>query len=273
MKVSNPLLRYHGAKWRLAPWITSYFPKHRIYVEPFGGSGAVLLRKEKSEVEVYNDLDKEIVNLFTVCRERGEELAQLVYLTPYSRSEFKKSFELSDDPVEQARRTIVRSFQGFGSGYVTAGPGSKSVSDNGFRIGWRVKGNNPHSHFCKLPNVVIDVIDRLRGVVIENTSYENIIKKNDTKDTLIYADPPYVSTERDRGNDYRYEFSEDDHINLAKILHETKGCVVVSGYRSALYDELYKGWLSFDCTSQTALNTKRVETIWIKGISPGGYLF
>jgi DNA adenine methylase len=145
--VSHPLIRYHGAKWRLAPWIISHFPKHRIYVEPFGGSGSVLLRKKQSEIEVYNDLDGEIVNLFRVARDNGEELSRLVYLTPYSREEFVKSFEPSDDPIEQARRTVVRSFQGFGSGYVTATKGSKCARpEYGFRIGWRCRGNKPNTN-------------------------------------------------------------------------------------------------------------------------------
>jgi len=133
--VNHPLLRFHGAKFRLAPWIISHFPRHRIYVEPFGGSGSVLLRKKRSEVEVYNDLDGEIVNLFRVARDNGEELSRQIFLTPYSRDEFVKSFELSDDPLEQARRTIVRSFQGFGSGYVTATKGSKCARpEYGFRM-------------------------------------------------------------------------------------------------------------------------------------------
>jgi DNA adenine methylase len=91
--IKHPLVRYHGSKWRLAPWIISHFPKHIIYVEPFGGSGSVLLRKERSKIEVYNDLDGEIVNLFRVVREHGEELSHRIYLTPYARSEYIKSFE------------------------------------------------------------------------------------------------------------------------------------------------------------------------------------
>jgi DNA adenine methylase len=247
----------------------SFFPKHRIYVEPFGGSGAVLLRKNPSEVEVYNDLDGEIVNLFRVCRENGEELSRLVFLTPYSRDEFLKSFEPSDDSLEQARRTVIRSFQGFGSGYATVNDGSKCAKpNNGFRIDWRVKRNNISKSWCKVSSTVMEVINRLREVVIENESYEVVIKRNDTKDTLIYADPPYLTSTRDSGKDYRHEFDIDDHVQLAKILHEVSGAVVVSGYRSDLYDELYKGWHRADCVSQTAANTKRIECIWMNYDQP-----
>ena len=263
--VTHPLIRYHGAKWRLAPWIIRYFPKHRIYVEPFGGSGSVLMRKERSEVEVYNDLDGEIVNLFRVVRENGKELSRLLFFTPYSRNEFIKSFEPSDDPIEQARRTVVRSFQGFGSGYITATKGSKCARpEYGFRIGWRCRGNSPHTNWCHVSDTVMEVIERLQGVVIENTSFQNIIRKNDTKETLIYADPPYLSTERDKGKDYKHELSMDDHIELAQMLKKATGPVIISGYHSELYHDLYKGWRVEECITQTAGNTKRTEVLWIK---------
>ena len=113
------------------------------------------------------------------------------------------------------------------------------------------------------------VLERLRGVVIENASFQVVIQKNNTEDTLIYADPPYLSSVRDHGNDYRHEFTEADHIELARVLHETFGSVIVSGYRSELYDDLYHDWKTDECISQTARNTKRIEVIWIKGGESG----
>jgi len=271
--VTHPILRYHGAKFRLAPWIISHFPRHRIYVELFGGSGSVLLRKNRSEVEVYNDLDGEIVNLFRVARDHGEELSRRVFLTPYSRDEFVKSFEPSDDPIEQARRTIVRSFQGFSGGYVTATKGGKCINpDGGFRKTYLCddkRGNKYVKNWCRISDTVMEVVGRLRGVVIENTTYQIIVKKNNTEDTLIYADPPYVSETRDRGNDYRHEFSVGDHIELARVLNEAAGPVVISGYHSELYDDLYHGWRMEEREARTAMNTKRTEVIWIKGGEKG----
>jgi len=266
MKVTHPLLKYHGSKWRIAPWIINHFPKHRIYVEPFGGSGSVLLRKEKSDVEVYNDLDGEIVNLFWVCREHGEELSRKVFFTPYSRDEFIKSFDKTDDPIEQARRTVIRAFQGWGSGYATFTDGGKSAKPkNAFRVGWRCRGNKPHTNWCHVSNTVMQCVERLREVIIEQTAFKDVIKKNDTRDTLIYADPPYISSSRDKGNDYRFELTEADHIELARILHNTAGSVVISGYNSDLYNTLYKGWTIKTIETRTAQNKKRIEVLWIRG--------
>jgi DNA adenine methylase len=264
--IKHPLVRYHGSKWRIAPWIISHFPKHRIYVEPFGGSSSVLLRKEKSEIEVYNDLDGEIVNLFRVVREHGEELSRMVYLTPYSRNEFMKAFEPSKNKIEQARRTLVRSFMGWGSGYITNTEGGKCAnSGNGFCIDWRVKkGGNRNHNWLNVPDTILAVIKRLRGVVIEAIDYKNVIAKNDTEHTLFYVDPPYLSEVRDKRNDYRHEFSLDNHVEMANILNSVKGSVIVSGYNSKLYQELYHKWENKSIDTYTAGNTKRIEMIWIK---------
>ncbi len=103
---TRPVLRWHGGKWRLAPAILPYFPAHRIYVEPFGGAGSMLLRKPRCYAEVYNDLDDEVVNLFRVLRDEGgaARLVGMLRLTPFARAEFMEANGATDDPVERARR-------------------------------------------------------------------------------------------------------------------------------------------------------------------------
>jgi DNA adenine methylase len=129
----RPVLRYHGGKWMLAPWILEHFPPHRIYTEAFGGAGSVLMRKPRAKlVEVYNDLDGEIVNLFRLLRdpETAGALKRLLTATPFARVEFEESYRAHQDALEQARRTVVRSFMGFGSD-----------SASGTKTGFRANGN------------------------------------------------------------------------------------------------------------------------------------
>ena len=97
-KIARPALRYHGGKWNLASWIISHFPVHECYVEPFGGAASVLLQKSRSPLEVYNDLDGRVVSFFSVLRERPDELARLLSLTPYARAEYELSYEISERP-------------------------------------------------------------------------------------------------------------------------------------------------------------------------------
>lgn len=120
----RPVLRYHGGKFRLAPWIVSFFPKHRVYVEPYGGAASVLMRKPRAFGEVYNDMDEEVVNVFRVLRDPqlAGDLQRLLELTPYARKEFYQAYEpmtdeeaMADGGVERARRTIIKAFMGFGS--------------------------------------------------------------------------------------------------------------------------------------------------------------
>lgn len=112
MTPTRPVIRYHGGKWRLAPWIVSLLPPHRICVEPFCGAASVLMRKKRSWAEIVGDLDDRVVNPLRVLRDKSmaDELARLLALTPFSETEFRCSKESSDDMVEEARRTLVRAF-------------------------------------------------------------------------------------------------------------------------------------------------------------------
>lgn len=255
----RPLVRYHGGKWMLAPWIISHFPPHRCYVEPFGGGGSVLLRKPRAYAEVYNDLDGEIVNLFRMARDNGEALALLCELTPFARDEFALSYEASDDPLEQARRTLARSFMGFGS--------NAHNQVTGFRANSNRSGTTPSHDWMNYPDALRQTIQRLRGVVIENKHAVDVMKQHDAPTTLHYVDPPYVfSTRSDAGDDYRHEMSDEQHEELATALRGLTGMVVLSGYRSDLYDRLYDGWVRIDRAARADGASKRVESLWL---SPG----
>lgn len=100
------MLRYHGGKWRLAPWIIGFFPPHRVYVEAFGGAASVLMRKPRSYAEVYNDLYGDIVSLFRVLRDpsSAQELERRLRLTPFARDELESAYEPAVDAIDAAQK-------------------------------------------------------------------------------------------------------------------------------------------------------------------------
>jgi DNA adenine methylase len=259
---TRPVLRYHGGKWKLAPWILGFFPKHRVYVEPFGGAASVLLRKPRSYAEVYNDLDGEIVSLFRVCRDRGEELRLALELTPFSRTEFLGSYETAGDPVEQARRTLVRSNMGFGS---AAASGAKT----GFRANSNRSHMTPALDWKNYPAILTQIIERLQGVVLETGEADKIMEQHDGRETLHYVDPPYPHSTRSIGNPYckkgyRHEMNDEQHRQLATTLRDLTGMVVLSGYPCDLYDsELYSDWTRHERQAHADGARKRTEVLWL----------
>lgn len=264
MNKQRPVLRYHGGKWKLADWLISLFPPHRVYVEPFGGAASVLIKKRRSYAEVYNDLDGEIVNVFKVLRDadRAKHLEEAIRLTPFARQEFVESYQPSNDPVEQARRTIVRSFMGFGSAAATG-------FGTGFRSNSNRSGTTPAKDWKNLPSFVKHWTERLRGVVIENKPAEELMPQHDTDLTLHYVDPPYPLETRSLANPYcgkgyRFEMTDDQHRQLANTLRQLKGMVVLSGYPCNLYDlELYPDWERTERKAMADGARKRTEVVWM----------
>lgn len=238
----RPVMRYHGGKWIIAPWIVSQFPAHRIYVEPFGGAASVLLRKPRSYAEIYNDLAGDIVNVFRVLQDdaQAQRLIHLLTVTPFARAEFERTYEPSGDPVERARRTIFRTMAGFGSSASTKG------YKTGFRANANKSGSTPARDWVNYPRRLPAIIDRLRGVVIENRPAVEVMQQQDSPSTLHYVDPPYVHATRRESNgrdpSYEFEMTDADHEALAGQLSELEGFVVLSGYPSDLYDRLYTRW-------------------------------
>lgn len=272
--VTRPMLRYHGGKWALKDWILGFFPSHRIYCEPFGGGGSILLSKPRSKAEVYNDLDGEMVNLFRVVRDRGEDLARAIELTPYARAEFDLSYEPTGDAVEQARRTLIRAQMGFG-GNLTRLNRNGAPQRTGFR-GYSGEGRsgNYAKEWMGFPTGLLAITQRLRGVVIENKPAMDVMKLHDSDDTLHYVDPPYVHATRSsfvtgtkRG--YRHEMSDDDHRELGAFLKTLRGGVIVSGYHHPLYDELFAGWRRVEKGTHADGGRARTEVLWMRNIDQG----
>lgn len=266
MTVTRPALRYYGGKWRIAPWIIENMPPHRIYVEPFGGAASVLLRKPRCYAEVYNDLDGEIVNLFQVLRSlrQSKRLIELLELTPFSRDEFVLSSIPTDNPVEQARRTVVRSFMGFGTSVT-------SRHRTGFRGNCQRQGSIPAHGWRSYPLSLALTVERLRGVVIENRPALDVIRQYDSPQTLFYLDPPYphrVRSHKWAKYAYRHDLTDDDHRKLASVLHQAAGMVMISCYPCNLYLDLYADWEHTERRAMADAANERIEILWM---SPNCY--
>lgn len=254
---SRPIIRWFGGKWHLAPWIISHFPDHRIYVEPFGGAGSVLLRKRRSYSEVYNDLDRSVVALFRILRsDRAGELVAAIELTPFAREEFEAAdLASAPDDLELARRLMVRANMGFGS--------NSANQSSGFRNNANRLHTVPANDWRNLPGKMPAIIERLRGVVIECAPALDLIERFDGESTLFYCDPPYLAETRSRGNDYAHEMTDADHSEFLAAANAAVGMVLISGYSSTLYQETLVGWARHERKAFADGTRERREILWV----------
>ncbi|MGJ8518328.1 DNA adenine methylase [Carnimonas bestiolae] len=267
MSVPAPLLRYLGSKWRLAPFVIRHFPPtsaYDCYVEPFGGSAAVLLQKSRSYAEVYNDLDADVVNLFTVLRnkEHRARLMEATRLTPFARDEFNAAYVRCDDPVERARTMLVRAHMSFGAQGATYG-------DSGFRTDTRRAYSTAQHQWMRIPTLIEAVADRLAGVLIENRDAMSVMRQHDHLRTLHYVDPPYIHDTRIRCGQQRYyshEMNLQQHAELLRGLDKLSGYVLLSGYDHELYHETLQHWHCVKTRSRISAGRGtgiRTECLWL----------
>lgn len=255
-----PPITWFGGKSRLAPKIIQHFPEHKCYCEPFGGSAAVLLAKEPSPVEVYNDLDGELVNFFRVLRDPrlSARLRRSLEHTPYARAEFELAQQATDDPVEAARRFMVRQRQSF------AGKGNEwSYSTQKSQQGVASAVRRWWSGIERLPRVH----ERLKGVQIEHDDWWRVMRRYDSPETLHFLDPPYLPSLRVEG-EYRHELSESDHRGLVARLLTVRGMIVLCAYNhETTHKPLERaGWrrMDYEVVAQSSDHrARRLESLWL----------
>jgi DNA adenine methylase len=269
----KPPFPYYGAKSRLAPWIASLLPPHEMYVEPFCGSAAVLFAKQPARSEIVNDADRNVVAFFRVLREQPAELVDALRLTPYARDEYFASRLDVDDvsDLERARRFFVRSTQAFN------GMGNSDGRSGSWSAGVRLGSTSDPVSVRGLVERLHQHADRLRTVSVDNRPAEKVIAAYDSPNVAVYVDPPYLGETRAslddkkrRTADYRHDMSTAaEHEALAETLHNCKSAVLLSGYPSPLYDELYADWHRAEMTvRRPATNTRgragagATEVIW-----------
>ena len=256
----KPVLRYPGSKWNIADWIISHMPPHVHYLEPYFGSGAVLFRKPRARVETVNDMDGRVYNLFRVLRDRPAELAALIHMTPWSRLEYMDSYDSTGDDLEDARRFLVRCWQAFG------------VRSN-WRSGWKNEisgdqGKMVTAVWKDLPDRILEVAERLRGVQIECSPTLTLIRRMNDPGVLIYADPPYLGI---RKNLYAFSMDEEDHFNLLETLMAHPGPVLLSCYDNELYthtlEDFEQTWKCFKSNATADGGRPREEVLWMNPIA------
>lgn len=261
----KPVLKYPGSKWRLADWIISHFPpeyEKMTYLEPYFGSGAVFFNKRRSSIETINDIDSNVTNLFKVIRDNSEELARLIRFTPWSRSEYKQSYKTTGEPLEDARRFLVRMWMAIGA---------KSSDITGWRNNIKGINGNLNKWNYGLPEEIIKCANRLltdgKNIVqIDTSPAIELIERHKKNNVFIYADPPYPLSTRSK-RIYANEMNDQDHINLLNILDNHPGPVILSSYACDLYDNRLRHWTRKTIKAFTELGRQREEVIWINPLA------
>jgi DNA adenine methylase len=262
----KPLFSYFGSKHRIASRIAEMLPKHNAWVEAFCGSAAVTLAKAPAQIEIINDKDGDIVNLFRVLRKDPERLGRLIEFTPYAREEFElsRNGEVPLDEFERARRFLVASNM-----TVNGTGGSKNSGfshTDSFARGDREARVN---RWCQLPSRIQSVVDRLKFVRVENRDAIELLEDfQDRPATLMYLDPPYLM---DRSHTYKVDANDKEfHTRLLEAACESRCMVLISCYDNPLYSEMLKtrdGWTRTEIeTSTRAVQGKdmhRVEVLWM----------
>lgn len=256
----KPPFVYYGGKAHLAPKIAALLPPHDHYVEPFAGGLSVLLAKEPSRAETVNDLDGDLVTFWRVLRDQPEELERVCALTPHSVDEFVVANERTTaSDLEVARRVFVVLTQGREHSLKPrdAGGWRRSVKASG-------RVSMPRTLSAQAERISA-VAERMVGVSIENDDAINIIRRYGREPSIcIYADPPYLGETRGAGGGYGIDQKEEEfHREFAAACKEAKASVVISGYDSALYAELFAGWERMEMTTRpTQSLDRKMEVLW-----------
>lgn len=255
---------WYGGKFNHLNWLLPLLPKAQHYCEPFAGSAAVLLNREPSPVETYNDIDGEVVNFFRVLREQKDVLIEAIGLTPFSRAEFELACSQQNENIsdmERARRFFVLARQ------VRTGLAQKASAGRWAHclLTSRAGMAGAVSRWLGSVEGLSEIVQRLLRVQIENSPAIDVIRRYDSEQTLFYCDPPYPHDSRGDNKAYAYEMVDEEHRKLAEVLRNVRGKVAVSGYHSPLMDELYGDWRCIEAPTKMCHSIKkpRQEVLWV----------
>jgi len=261
----RPLVKWHGGKYYLWKWIIEHFPKNyqqMTYVEPYGGMASVLLNKKPSQVEVYNDTDNEIYNLFNVLKYHSTKFQKLLSLTPCHETEFYTEIAEIDQPIKQAVIFYTKCRQSIG--------GRRKSFSLTIHRSRRKMADTVSSWLSSIDENLPLIVNRLTTVQFLHRNATDVIKKWDSPNTLFYCDPPYLKDTRISTEVYDHEMNTEQHCDMLSILGHIKGHIVLSGYDNTLYDTAADkyGWRQVEkkiSNHAAGGKTKRkmVECLWI----------
>ena len=244
-------ITYYGGKQTLLKYLLPLIPQHRMYCEPFFGGGAVFFAKRKSDVEVINDINGEVINFYKVIKTKFSELQKEIQSTLHSRELYKKAMEIYKNPekysdVKRAWALWTATNQGFAGMIGSWGFGKDDSKEAALA--------NKRDAFTK------DYEQRLTKVQVESNNAIKVINRCDDKETFIYADPPYIGSDQGHYKGY----SENDYRELLNALAKVKGKFLLSSYPSKIlssYINKYK-WKVQKVTKSVAVtkHTDKVKT-------------
>ena len=255
---------WYGGKFSHLDFLVPLLPTDAThFCDVFGGSAAVLLNVGPYPVETYNDIDSNLVNFFATLRDHHEELLRAICLTPFSREELARACEPAAGlpPVERARRFYIRARQTRTGLAQTSSAGRWAHCVLTSRAGM----SGSVSRWLGSVDGLVEIATRLQRVQIENAPALEVIKRYDTPETLFYLDPPYVHAARGDTKAYGFEMTDAEHHELAEYLTVIRGRAIISGYRTKLYDDLFRDWQRIDADEQrvSSVNAMRQESVWL----------
>jgi len=255
---------WYGGKYSHLDWLLPLLPKTTHYCEPFAGSAAVLLNRDPSPIETYNDLDGEVVNFFEVLRDNSDELIKKIALTPFSREEFEIALSPTTKKItnlERARRFFICARQ------VRTGLAQKASAGRwaNCKLTSRAGMAGAVSRWLGSIDGLPEITQRLLRVQIENAPAIKVIKRYDSEETLFYCDPPYPHGSRGDSSAYAYEMTNEEHEQLSEVLHNVKGKVAISSYHCDLMRSLYQDWTCIKAPEKMCHSVKqmRTEVLWV----------
>lgn len=220
-------ITYYGGKQMILKYILPLIPQHKLYCEPFFGGGAVLFAKPKSETEVVNDINGELVNFFQVVKKHFPELQKEIQATPHSRELYKKAMVVYAHPdlfnnIKRAWALWVLTNQGFASMIGSWGFGKDDSKEASLKT--------------KRENFVKEYAERLAKVQLENNDAIKVLSRCDDKEAFAYCDPPYIGSDMGHYKGY----TEAEYKNLLDLLAKFKGKFLLSSYPSTILSTYIK---------------------------------